>query len=53
MDVVGHVEVLDGQLLVLKANPVGRRAGRACDANAVTVAKFDTSKETLSEGLPD
>ena len=51
VDIVRHVKALNGEFLTLKARPVGRRAGRARDADAVIVAEFDGPEETLSEGL--
>ena len=51
MDIVRHVKRLDAEFLILKGRPVGRRAGRACDADAVAVAEFDSAEEALREGL--
>lgn len=49
MDVVGHVEVFDGEFLGLEGGPVGWRAGGARDADAVAVAELDGAEEALGE----
>ena len=51
VDVVGDVEVLDGEFLALEGGPAGRGAGRAGNADAVVVAEFDDAEEALGEGL--
>lgn len=51
MNAIGHIKVLDSELLILKRRSVRWRICRTCNINAVIIAEFDHSKKTLSKGL--